>query len=240
MATGELRFDVIGTSLTLSLNGTVIASATDGVITAAGGVGLRCFGTSTVDSYAASLPLPPVTATLPFSDDFNRADSTYISGYWTERSGDFQVVGNASTSRSPTVSLMTVNGISAADVSVQANISLAPSIASSGLSVAGLVARYSGPGDSNMYVASLIRDSAGITGQIYRNVGGTWTRLAIGNTTSTTGVLQFDVVGTSLTLSLNGTVIAAATDGVITAAGGVGLRCFGTSTVDSYAASTPV
>ncbi len=54
-SSGTLRLDFIGSSLTLSLNGTAIVSAKDSFITVTGAVALRSNGTeSSIDSFTAS------------------------------------------------------------------------------------------------------------------------------------------------------------------------------------------
>jgi hypothetical protein len=50
---GRIRFDCIGSALTLYLNGVKIASAHDSTLSGPGAVGLRLAGAgTTVDSYA--------------------------------------------------------------------------------------------------------------------------------------------------------------------------------------------
>ena len=47
---GKLRFDLIGTSLSLSLNGAVVASATDATLTT-GSAGMLSFGGGLFDNF---------------------------------------------------------------------------------------------------------------------------------------------------------------------------------------------
>ena len=92
----------------------------------------------------------------------------------------------------------------------------------------GLVARYSGPGDANMYLAQLANaGAAGNYVQIWRSVGGVWSLLSSVKVAASSGTLRFTVAGTSLRSYLDGQLITAATDSSITAAGSVGLRAVG-------------
>lgn len=212
--TGLLRFDVMGSSLRLYLNGMLAASATDTAIATAGSVGIRGLNAA-FDNFSATT-IPPV-----FTDAFTQAAGTALSGSWKIDAGGFQVQNNRAVSTPGVYSVATLPGVSEANVTVQANVDV------SGVATghADLVARYSGPGDTNMYVAMLSKDSATtFNTRIYRNVGGTWTLLKSATVGTGTGLLRFDVVGSSLRLYLNGALVASATDTAITAAGSVGIR----------------
>ncbi|RLS21741.1 MAG: hypothetical protein DWH72_01790, partial [Planctomycetota bacterium] len=177
----------------------------------------------------------PLTATLPFTDDFNRANSAFISGYWTKRNGDFQVQGNALVPRggASSWSVATLNGVSAADVRVESYVNLAAAG-----NDAGIIARYSGPDDQNMYMGTLVQTTAGVTGQIWKNVNGAWSRVGISGIAASSGTLRFDVIGSSLTLSLNNITLVSAQDSSITTAGAIGVRSNGTGVaIDSFTAS---
>jgi hypothetical protein len=243
--TGTLRFDVVGPSMKLYLNGTLVTFANDTALTAPGSVGLRANAGNTMDNFSSDI----VTLTpnnLPFSDNFNRPNGQ-LGLNWVDQLGDGQVQNNAlvthvvdPTSSDPNKSLAveTVNGVSAANVTVQADITLA----ATGLQYSGLVARYSGPGDQNMYWGGIVGVNGAFQAVIFRNVNGTWTQLnpftAIGNsTTPLSGTVRFEVVGPSLKLFLNGTLVAFANDTVLTAPGTVGLRSADSITIDNFSAS---
>jgi hypothetical protein len=74
----------------------------------------------------------------------------------------------------------------------------------------GLVARWSGPGDTNMYLAWFY----GTNGcAIYKNVAGVWTLLNSTTTTLSAGItFKFDVTGTNLNIYSNGGGILSASD----------------------------
>jgi hypothetical protein len=91
----------------------------------------------------------------------------------------------------------------------------------------GLVARYAGPLYNNFYLGQL-RDMGGgqFQAAIFKNIGGTFTTIAVGTTNATTGsgTLEFEVAGSSLKVIFNGTLLAFGFDTSLTAAGSAGLR----------------
>ena len=77
----------------------------------------------------------------------------------------------------------------------------------------GLVTRYSGPLEGNFYVGRLTAAGSHFKATIWKNTGGKYRKLVTGLTTSTgTGNLSFQTSGSTLTLSLDATVLAVATD----------------------------
>src|SRR5262249_5917847 len=141
-------------------------------------------------------------ASLPFSDDFSTtSDGSQLSRNWTDKTGNVSVVGGAAKGTAGS-NLSTVNGINVANVTVQATVAL------NGGTFAGLVARYSGPLESNMYAGFLVSMAGGFQLTIWKNLGGSWTQLAASATFtgSGSGTLKFQVVGTSLKLFWNGNV----------------------------------
>lgn len=232
---GSLQFDAIGNVLTLSLDGRTLATASDSAI-AAGSVGLRASGPEVAidqfEAYGDGLP-PPYDVTLPFADDFEQP-GIVLSGAWTQQQGVFIRTAGAAQPIGTAVALATLNGVAVADVSLTADVSLG----SASFSFIGLAARSSGPGDTNQYVGSLVRDAAGLTGKIWRNVAGTWTLLGEGPAPAAGGILRFDLLGSSLSLSLDGTPVATATDAAIAGPGRVGLRGLGPDVrVEDFAAA---
>lgn len=220
-SSGVLRFEVIGSSLSLFFNGVRVAAAFDTLIAGAGAIGARAIGRGvSFDNYLAIAPTPPVPTivTLPFVDNFNRPDTPYVSASWTKRIGSITLASNAVVSRIAGPSVMTLANLAVADVSAQAFVNVGAA------SAAGLVARYTGPGDANMYVGTLARVAGGYAGRIWRHGAAGWVQLASGAALGGSGTLGFEVVGSSLTLSLNGRQIAAAFDTTITRAGAVGIR----------------
>jgi hypothetical protein len=218
-----LEFDVVGASLTMFLNGSIIADATDTTLTT-GSVGMRdSNGAAVMSNFSANpVVLQNSSSSTTFSDNFSTAGSnSQLSNFWSTQSGSYQVdtTSGTATAVGTGVDLATVNGIDNANESVSAQVTVAAG------QYAGLVARYSGPGDQNMYYGFVAGGNGNYAAYIYRNVNGTWTELAAqtysGSVTNAT--LQFDAVGSSLTLSLNGSIIASATDTTLTT-GSVGMR----------------
>jgi hypothetical protein len=80
---------------------------------------------------------------------------------------------------------------SPADVTVQADVALGKT----GVQFAGLIARYSGPGATNLYWGTLVGNNGQFFADIFRNVGGNWTQLAGAPVATGTGALRFDVLG---------------------------------------------
>lgn len=232
----QVRAAILGTTAPLSsLAG---KTATGGRLDVAAAV--ASLGTTTPPLPAPVVVVPPVvtappatsvTDGLPFSDTFAQPDGPLPAARWVQHVGRFSVASGRAVSRSAGTSLATARSVAAANVSLRATVNVAPG---GGI---GLVARHSGPGDRSMYVGQIVRTSAGYVARIVRNVGGAWKVLASRTFRGGPGTLGFDVVGSRLTLSFNGTVLLTARDTAITAAGGVGLRAGGIGTrVDDYTA----
>jgi subtilisin family serine protease len=238
-ASGVLQFDVAGSSLTLFFNGIRVAGAYDTAIKGPGAVGIRITGSGgTLDNYAqATLTAPvPVNAVLPFTDTFNGADSFFVPAAWNKRIGNLAVASNVVVSRFNGVSIMALNGVSTRDSSAQAFVNIVNGTA------VQLVARYTGAGDARMYCAGLVRSGFNYFGRIWMNTGAGWVLLASGLSPGGSGIMRFEVVGTALTLFLNGRQLAATSNRAITGPGTLGIRFVGPGAVaDNYlaAALTP-
>jgi hypothetical protein len=176
---------------------------------------------------------PPTPAEQPFTDNFNQPNSPALSGFWGTRIGSIGITDQAAVSRVAGASISTLNNVKIVDSANQAFVNLRAGTS------AGLVARYTGGGDTRMYLANIARSGSGFIGRIYRNTGAAWTVLTSGIITAASGVLQFDVAGSSLTLFFNGIRVAGAYDTTIPGAGGVGIRLTGAgATLDNYSQST--
>ncbi len=174
-------------------------------------------------------PTPPTPAPLPFTDNFNQPDSPALSGFWGTRIGGIGIVNQQAVSRVKGVAIATLNNVKIVNSANQAFVNL-----DGGTSV-GLVARYIGGGDTRMYLANIARSGSGFIGRIYRNTGAAWTVLTSGIITASSGVLRFEVAGSSLTLLFNGIRVAGAYDTAIPGAGGVGMRLTGKgAALDNY------
>jgi hypothetical protein len=237
-----LRFEVVGASQKLFLGNTLLAFAHDSAITAAGGVGVRTLGSASLDGFRAEPAPGPTDGSLGTTYSFaapQRPDGQ-LDSVWTEQVGNFAVTGNKVAVGNGPDNLATLNGVSATDVVVQAQVA--------GLSapgqLIGLVARSSPTGMSDQYQGILYNAGGTAHAVIYRNLGGTWSMIsadvAVGPAASVAGAtLRFEVVGGSLKLFLSNTLIAFAQDSTISGAGGVGMRTLGAAALNSFRAAAP-
>jgi len=202
---------------------------------AAGVVGLLTTQGGSVDDFVAFAL--GTNATLPFTDSFNAGNpGNQLASTWTQRAGAFDLTANTARATATGANTATLNGISAADVTLTAVVQ--PQVGlPTGL---GLVARHSGPGDTNMYWGALNVFGGNYLAQIWKNVNGAWSvvnlnsvQITVANAVGKT--LRFEVVGTSLKLYLDDTLISFAHDASITA-GSVGLRSSAGAAVDSFTA----
>ena len=153
-------------------------------------------GTSNLHVNFIKGALPHLDASLPFSDDFNRANGSFIGAYWTPVVGNFSTVNNAVVATDPGLSIATVNGLVVADTAVQADLTVAANQA------VGLMARYQANG--SFYLGMLLEDAAGasFTPYLFKySASAGFAQIAVGpNVTASSGSLRFEVIGTSLKL----------------------------------------
>jgi YD repeat-containing protein len=169
-------------------------------------------------------------------DAFDRPDALDLGGLWVRRFGGFQVAAGRAVATDASVSVSTVAGFLAADVRLEADVNL---VSVAVTRFAGFVARMSA--DASTYYLAELQRPAGATSStavLYRVVNSSAQVLAIKTgLANLTGRLRFDVVGTSLSLSLDNVPLLSATDASITAAGSAGLRYFGVgATGDNFRA----
>src|SRR5262249_6930187 len=157
---------------------------------------------------------------------------------WTDQNGNITVVnGKAATGTAAGSNLSTVNGINQGDVSVMATVNL-----TAGQSV-GLVTRYGGTLESNLYLGQFFGAASGkFQATIWKNIGGNYTLLTTGLTvTSGTGTLEFEAVGPSLKMIFTpdggtGMLVAFADDLSLTS-GSVGMRLSQNASVSLFQAN---
>lgn len=219
--TGHLEFDVIGSSLRLFLNSSLTLATTDSTIAGPGSVGMRGANGESFSNFNASTVVLQ-SADGIFSDGFASTTDGQLSNVWLDQSGDFITDGTHAIGQGSRNTAV-VNGFAQANVQVSAAVSLP----GTGMS-AGLVARYSGPGDNNLYLGQIVNSHGTYTASVYRSLHGVWTLLASKTLTSAqfngSGQLEFDAIGSSLRLLVNGTLTIATDDNAITTAGSVGIR----------------
>jgi hypothetical protein len=117
--------------------------------------------------------------------------------------------------------IATCTDFEGADVRISADIRIAPA---GDVQHAGLVARYLGPGDKNMYVAMLYRDKTVCRADLWRNVEGVWTLMGYAWIGEVKGRLEFEVRGSLLSLALDGRTILMVRDDAQLPPGRVGVR----------------
>ena len=227
----RLRFDVAGEILRLFVDGQLVARAVDDALWQAGALGLSGSQDARFDNFAADVA-QLASASLPVSDSFDSADDLPINESWVGLFGDFRVKAGQVCAQGSTLNLATWDGLSEANVSVNAQVSLS----SSGSSHAGLVARYQGPGDSNMYLGALVGNGTDATAQLWRNVDGEWSLLLSGPVAACSGQLRLDVFGSTLSLYFDNTSVGSVTDQGLPEGGSVGLRATVGTTFDDFEA----
>ena len=218
---GLLRFTLDGTLLELFFEGELAASVNDSAL-ATGSVGIRSLGGTADDFVAGDVG---AFAELPHIDSFDE-DAENLGLEWDQQvNGYRQENGQAVPMDASSLAVATLSGISAVDVSIRADID----VTGEGVCHAGLAARYSGPGDADMYLGALVNLQGTLSAQIWRNVDATWTLLASGPLPSAAGTVRFDVFDTTLELYFEDQLVATAQDDAIREAGTVGLRSLGGS-----------
>lgn len=167
-------------------------------------------------------PPTPIPA-APIQDSFDQQNGPLDVARWTQPAGSIRVAGQAAVSTVPGNSLAIYKGKLVADVTVRATVTVRPVVGQA----VGLVARYGGPGDANMVLGRLVRQSAGYAVQIWHHVGGAWRLLAARPVLRGQGLLELQTVGPVLRLSYNGRELLRVRDPYPVLAGGVGARVTG-------------
>lgn len=228
--TGTLRLEAVGPSLKLFLNNTLVAFADDSGLKT-GTVGIDTSAGAGVDNFTADI-LTLSNGSLPFADNFNAATNQQLNSSWLNQAGNFQVAGGVATGAGP-LNLATVNGVSTANVTIQADVDVTGAAGRS----AGLVGRSSGPGDTNNYFAGLVNTGHGFRVELWRTVNGGRKRLASQAVATGSGTLKLVLSGTSLNVFVNAVQVLSATDSGIAGAGQVGIRASAGATVDNFSAN---
>lgn len=154
-----------------------------------------------------------------FTDDFNRANGTSLGPNWTERAGNMSISSNALVNSVTGVSVATVNNVSAADVVLTADVNLGSGLANRDT---GLVARQSGTGVGSEYWGGLAYSNGRYFAQVWKAIDGSWTQLSSRAVSTGAGQLRFEVIGSSLKLSVNGVLTNSVADTAL-ATGRVGV-----------------
>lgn len=236
VATGNVRMDIVGNRLSLYVNNVLLASVTDNTFAGHGSAGIRQTG-GKLDNFLVTTPtvVPPQNATLPFADNFNRANSPDLGPFYTERIGDLQIHNDKVVQLNNTTAIATLNGPNVSNVTVQGDVDLT-TLADTGSSL-GLLARYTGPGDENGYLARLYRSAAAsYFVQLWRNIGSGWEFVDQNSVGSGAGTLRFSLTGTTLEVFFNNVLQVNVTDSAIAGPGLIGIRHAGGS-LDNFSAT---
>ena len=179
---------------------------------------LHTFLTALLSSSVIANPLiflsgspPAVAGSFSVTDDFNRADGG-LGSNWTTRSGSPAIVSNEVSTTSNTDQWAVYSGAAfAADQYAQVTIS------GSGAGSArypGLMVRASTSGNMNCYFWNSNLDGNNGIAKFVDNVYSALTSTPAASDTSWTGgdVARLEVVGTTINLRKNGTIVATVTD----------------------------
>jgi hypothetical protein len=229
-AAGTLSFQVEGPSLKLFLNGKLIAYAQDTVLKT-GSVGMIASqGAAEKNFQTSPIVVPSQTS---FADNFaTPAIGNQLSTDWIERTGNFTVNPGTASGQSA-LNLATVSNLAMLNASVQANVNFAAANQSF-----GLLARYTGPGDTNGYQAQVVSLGAGkVQVSLLKNVGASWITFATKTVATFAGAVNFQLTGNTLNLLIDSKLILSLTDASITAAGMVGVRASSGVAIHSFTAN---
>ena len=220
---------MLGNQLKLYVNSALQIVAYNSAITSAGAVGMRAFKAN-VDAFNAAAA-PPQTASLPFGDNFDApAHVPDLDRTWTEQVGAFSTQNSNAAPAVPGINLATVNtpsGVPNGSVQATVNVTTVGT-------AAGLVARYTGPGENSYYLAWLYNNAGTYQAYLFLKQPGGFTQLAEQDLPgfSGTGVLRFDFTGPALKLFVDNVEKASATNFTLTT-GLVGIRALG-ATLDDF------
>jgi len=222
-SSGTLRFDVVGDTLRLYLDGNLVASGFDSTF-ATGSLGLFATQSTSLNNFSADTVAP---LSLPFTEPFN---GTTLDPNWAVRLGSYTVAGNVATGATPGAqNFATVVGLSAADQDISATVSII------GNQTFALSARYTpGAGFGNQYFAYVFFNGTNYTAQIYRVVQGNFTLLSSQTAATFLGQVRLQVTGSNLILSLDATPVITITDTAITGPGSVGMTTFNGASVSAF------
>ena len=127
---------------------------------------------------------------------------------------------NESQGTAAEFSLATLTAWQARDVVVRAHVDLREA----GARHTGLVARYQGPGDSNMLVAMVAKADTTCRAQLWRQQEGQWSCLKTAKLRRRHGMLELNMLGQTACLSFDGTKVFEVTVAGPVQAGRVGVR----------------
>jgi hypothetical protein len=232
-----LRFEAIGETLKLYVGNVLMTHTTDAALVV-GSVGLRGGQGVTFDNLDVE-NATPTAVTLPYATDPFDGTDLQLDSRWTLQEGGLSIQQDQLQASALALNVATLN-TNAKNVTSSMDVFLP----TTGTQSAGLLARYSGPGDNNAYLGSLGLYQGNYYAQIWRNLNGVWSVLASQLLdpsvlspagTQVSALLRFDVKDSTLTLDVNGVQVTAS-DNTITEGGAVGIRTGANIQVDNYSA----
>jgi hypothetical protein len=231
--TGILRLEVVGTSLKLFFNDTLVTYTFDTTLST-GAAGMWASFGATLDDFSAAV-ISSTQESLPFSDDFTGTDGTQLSHSWQEQAGNFSLKGDQLQANDPSLSVAMVNHAAVLDMTVQASINLSLTGVQSG----GVVGRASGTGLANFYMGEIKAVNGVDTAYLYVKIGSKLTTLKQQTVTSGSGVLMLKLSGARIQLFFNGLNVGDVTNTQISQAGVAGLRGNKGVLFDDFSVTTP-
>ncbi|MFO0875887.1 MAG: SdrD B-like domain-containing protein [Gemmataceae bacterium] len=207
LSEGMLRLETQGNRIRLLLDGQQRIDVTDTAIALAGQAGVAGTTNVSIDDFQATTTGPGLPLELT-------GETASLGSGWQTLAGAFGVTGNQ-VRAGAVASTAVYTAASLRDVTLEAGYALAVGQSAS------LLLRHNGTGNTRSYYeASLTRSATGTTLQLHRVVAGKRTTLRTVTGVGATGTLRFSALGTTLSLSLDGTPVIEITD---TALGGAGL-----------------
>lgn len=227
---GLVRFDVVGDSLKLFVDGELVGFVRDRMIPAAGAVGVRSTSGTAIDDFTATNVVLPM-ASFPFQDRFSAADGGQLDRFWDARSGNFTVQGNRLVGANP-VNTTTLRAALAGDASISMTVQVPTAGTHAGALARGV------PQRNTAYWGGLVNRSGSLQAEIWRIVDGQLTVLAssqVAAAATEDHLVQLNVAGNAVDLSINGSPIATAVDATLSAAGLFGMRATAGASIDDFA-----
>jgi len=217
---GLVRFEVLGDSLKLFVDGQLAVFAYDTLITTAGRIGIQGTFEVVIDDFTYST-LRRAAAQVPFRDFFNLSDGSQLGPFWVERAGNFTTQGNKARGMA-SVNLATVALAAIQNIAVTTNVN----VAAAG-SFAGSVARVTSDG-ARMYWGGLVNRGGTLSAEIWLITGGTTVQtlksVNLPQSTTLDHVVRFETLAGTQRLTINGTLVAETANTTLAAAGSVGMR----------------
>ena len=223
----DVRFDLVGDALRLTVDGALVATAADAVLAGPGAFGIRTGAGGVVRDVMIE---DPTAVTLPYSTSFAAEADGSLGPDWSIRIGDFSTAGSTAAAQAP-LNLATLNMVPVADLSATATL-----LVDGDAEYAGFAMRYAGPGDTRMVWGGLANRGGTLFAELWRNLGAGWSLVAsttlVGVPAGVAHTVRMDAEGTSLRLFVDGVVRTFANDGGVVAAGLFALRSSGGVTFD--------